>query len=174
MKPFTVYEMTFSGAGMQTELPEMIPLRAEFDEQYLRIYNECFYEMRKVLDIRPYNVYADVRQLDTKRPHIFLLAEGKVLIGSVSCCGSEIDDLIVNPQYRGRGYGRRLLAWAVAHIREDTDAPVTLHVAGQNRIAVRLYLKSGFVITKTEQMQGTPADIFAPVEEPDKNSQISH
>ena len=153
MKPFTVLEMVYTGGAIPAELPPaelplLIPLRAEFDEQYLRMYNECFYEMRKALDIRPYNVYADIRQLDEKRAHIFLLTEGEILIGSVGCFGTEIDDLTVHPQYRGRGYGRTLLAWAIAHIREETDAPVTLHVAAWNQTAVQLYQQCGFAVTK--------------------------
>lgn len=153
MKPFTVLEMVYTGGAVPAELPPaelplLTPLRAEFDGQYLRIYNACFYEMRKALDIRPYNVYADVRQLDGKRAHLFLLTEGEILIGSVGCFGTEIDDLIVHPQYRGRGYGRTLLAWAVTHIREETDAPVTLHVADRNQTAVQLYLRTGFAVKK--------------------------
>ena len=153
MKPFTVLEMVYTGGAIPAELPSaelplLIPLRAEFDEQYLRMYNDCFYEMRKALDIRPYNVYADIRQLDEKRTHIFLLTEGEIIIGSVGCFGTEIDDLTVNPQYRHMGYGRKLLAWAIAHIREETDAPVTLHVAAWNQTAVRLYQQCGFAVTK--------------------------
>lgn len=156
MKPFAVYEMTYTGGGFPAELPSaelplMIPLRTEFDAQYLRIYNECFYEMRRALDIRPYNVYGDVRQLDAKRANIFLLTEGETVIGSVGCVGHEIDDLFVNLRYRGRGYGKKLLAWAVSHIREHADVPVTLHVAEWNQNAVRLYLKCGFEMTGTEQ-----------------------
>ena len=32
-----------------------IPFKEEFFQEYMRIYNECFFEMRKALDIQPYN-----------------------------------------------------------------------------------------------------------------------
>ena len=62
--------------------------------------------------------------------------------------GIYLEDLYILPEYRGRGYGRTLLDCAIAHIREETDAPVTLHVAAWNQTAVQLYRQCGFAVTK--------------------------
>ena len=154
MQPFFVYTMQYAGGQITEPVPDMIPLQPEFDEQYLRIYNECFYEMRRALDIRPYNVYAGVRVFDEKRAHIFLLTDGETIIGSVSCCGMMIDDLIVNPQYRRMGYGKQLLTWAIRYIQLHGFPKVMLQAAAWNQNAVQLYLQSGFVITEKIQIGG--------------------
>ena len=152
MNSFTVYQLTYTGGTFGADEMNMIPFADEYYPQYERVYNECFFEMRKALGIRPYCVYSDASQLEAKKEKIFLLADKGTIIGSVACCGTEIDDLLVNVKYRGRGYGRRLLAWAVSHMREYTDEPLTLHAAQWNKRALALYTNAGFEITKTERI----------------------
>lgn len=127
----------------------MIPFSDIFYPQYERIYNECFYAMRKALDIQPYNYYSDISQMDSSK-EIFLLTDNGTIIGSVGIIGTEIDDLIVNSQFQGIGYGIKLLFWAINHIRKYSDEPIILHVADWNKRAVDMYLRNGFVITKSE------------------------
>ncbi len=144
--------MEYTGGKTASNELEMLPFCDEYYSQYEKIYNECFYDMRKALEIKPYNFYSDIRQLDSKKKDIFLLMDGGTIIGSVGCYGAEIDDLIVNKKYQGNGYGKKLLMWAVNHIREFTSEPITLTVAEWNQRAVKLYTRSGFVIKKQLSM----------------------
>ena len=148
MKSFIVYEMEYTGVVPEKAKIELIPFHDRYYSQYERIYNECFYEMRKALDIEPYNFLSDIRQINDKKENIFLLMDGETLVGSVGCYGAEIDDLIVNKVYQGKGYGKKLLMWAIDHIREYTSDPITLTVAEWNSRAVKLYTQSVFVIKK--------------------------
>ena len=125
-----------------------IPIEASLFQEYKRIYNECFYEMRKALDIQPYHFLHDYKQIADKVQDIYLLINQGEIIGSVACYGNEIDDLIVNPKYQHKGYGKQLLLWAMQHIRERSNDPITLHVAGWNRHALMLYKSVGFEIAK--------------------------
>ena len=152
MSSFLVHELTYTGGTVSADEINMVPFADEYYPQYERVYNECFCEMRKALGIRPYCFYSDPSQLEGRKEKIFLLADGGTIIGSVACCGTEIDDLFVNVKYRGRGYGRRLLAWAVNHMREYTDEPLTLRAAQWNEKALSLYAKAGFEITKTDRI----------------------
>ena len=124
-----------------------IPFEEVFFQEYMRIYNECFYEMRKALDIQPYNFLNAYEQIADKIQDIYLLAEQGEIIGSVACYGNEIDDLIVNPKFRSKGYGKQLLLWAMQHMRERNNDPITLHVAEWNHDALMLYKKVGFEVT---------------------------
>lgn len=148
MENFYVYEMEYAGAMPEKFKIELIPFCDEYYSQYEKIYNECFFDMRKALDIEPYGFYSDISQLDGKKGNIFLLMDGGTIVGSVGCYGSEIDDLIVNKAYQGKGCGKKLLMWAVNYIREYTSEPITLTVAEWNQRAVKLYTRSGFVIKK--------------------------
>ena len=62
----------------------------------MQIYNECFYDMRKDLEIEPLNFYSDYSQMENKINDTFLYFQYGVIIGAVSCFGNELDDLIVN------------------------------------------------------------------------------
>ena len=49
------YEMQYVNDRVPQSDIVCIPFEALFFQEYKRIYNECFYEMRKVLDIQPYH-----------------------------------------------------------------------------------------------------------------------
>ncbi len=133
-----------------------IPFSERYFDDYMRIYNECFYDMRRALDVRPYAFLSKYDQIRDKSEDIFLLIEGEDIVGSVACYSGEIDDLIVNEKYRRRGYGKKLLLWAMEHIIERGGKEITLHVAEWNEGTIELYKKVGFEITKTERINTAP------------------
>ena len=145
MKSFFVYEMEYTGAVPERSGIEPIPFRDRHYSQYERIYNECFYEMRKALDIEPYNFYSDIRQLNGKKEGIFLIIDGDAVIGSVGCFGTEIDDLIVAKKYQGRGYGSAALGLILDELRAEGHYDhVEACVKKDDAEAIRLYEKHGF------------------------------
>lgn len=149
---FTVYEMKMDKVKFEDNIGiQCIPFEKHFFEEYKKIYNECFFDMRKSLDIQPYDFLLDYAQIQDKTESIFLLVEGNDLVGSVACYDNEIDDLIVNKKYQGQGIGKQLLLWAMKHIAKN-DSPISLRVAEWNERAVRLYKRVGFTITKTESV----------------------
>lgn len=152
MKSFFAYEMQYTGKTPIIAKVNITPFCEKDYSQYERIYNECFYEMRKALDVKPYNFYSDIEQIRNRIDNIFMLIHDETIIGSVGCYGTEIDDLMVNKQFQNRGYGKTLLLWAMHHIRTYTDEPITIHVAEWNQNAIKLYLKNGFIVTKKEKV----------------------
>ena len=142
------YEMKYKDACAPKSDIACVPFDAEFFQEYKGIYNECFYEMRKALDIQPYHFLHDYKQIADKVQDIYLLIDQGEIIGSVACCGNEIDDLIVNHQFQHKGYGKKLLLWAMQHIRTSSNDPITLHVAEWNHDALMLYKNVGFEIAK--------------------------
>ena len=147
------HEMQFYKKIIEPSKIQCIPFETSYFEEYMPIYNECFYEMRKTLDIEPYNFLHDYEQIASKVPDIYLLVNEDEIIGSVACYGNEIDDLIVNKKYQHKGYGSQLLLWGMNHIREKNDEPILLHVAEWNKDALKLYKKTGFEITNTERIR---------------------
>ena len=147
------YEMKYADDGIEKSDITCIPFETEFFQEYMRIYNECFYQMRKALDIQPYNFLDSYQQIADKVKDIYLLIEQGEIIGSVACYGNEIDDLIVNKTFQHRGYGKQLLLWAMQHIRERSNEPITLHVAEWNNDALMLYKKIGFEVANVERVR---------------------
>lgn len=153
MMEIIAYEMQFSSKTIQESDIILEVFSDDFYSEYEKIYNQCFFDMRKSLNVEPYNFYSSIEQLDNKKQNIYVLWEGNTLIGSVACYGNEIDDLIVNKAYQNKGIGRKLLLWAIEHIRSNNDESIILHVAKWNEKALKLYLDNGFEISKIEKIR---------------------
>lgn len=153
MKEIIAYEMLFKGMSNYRNDISCIPFQEKYWNEYMKIYNECFYEMREDLEIEPKNFYYDYAQMKDKVTNTFLYMQNGTIMGAVSCYGNEIDDLIVNKLFQGKGLGQKLLLWGLNHIKEQGYDEVILHVAEWNQKAVKLYLKNGFSITKKEKIR---------------------
>lgn len=153
MKEIIAYEMVFKGTLKHDVDMSCIPFQKKYWDEYMQIYNECFYEMRKDLEVEPINFYSDYSQMKDKISGTYLYLQNGVIAGAVSCYGNELDDLFVNKLFQRQGLGRRLLLWGMNHIKEQGYDEIILHVAEWNRDAVELYLKNGFMIKKKEKVR---------------------
>ena len=124
----------------------LVPYVPKYQDQYRRMYNECYREMREALDIKPYDFIQDDSFFSNGMNNVYLLVKDEELIGSVALKGSEIDDLIVTPEFQNKGYGKQILLWALENIKSEK---IILHVAQWNRKAISLYERNGFEITET-------------------------
>ena len=147
------YEMQYSKPETEKCEIECISFEQQYFPEYMRIYNACFYEMRKALGIEPYHYLSGYEQIRDKSMDIFLLVKDGEMIGSVACHGNEIDDLIVDKRFQNKGYGKQLLLWGMHCIRHSSKEPIILHVAKWNERAWRLYEKVGFEITAIETVR---------------------
>lgn len=152
MKEIIVYEMSFKERLNYKEDIICIPFQKKYWNGYMKIYNECFYEMRKDLEIEPVDFYSSYSQIKDKINDIFIYIQNGIIAGAVSCYGNEIDDLIVNKIFQGQGLGKKLLLWGMNHIKEQGNEEIVLHVAEWNQNAVKLYLKTGFNIRRKEKI----------------------
>lgn len=119
---------------------------------YQTAYNRCFAPMRRALNLQPVYCCGSRDTLLNKAENIFIFEVDGELVGSVAIYGHEIDDLIVAEKFQRKGYGQRLLRFAVARMQQDSVTPITLHVADWNQTAMRLYLKNGFSVIETETL----------------------
>ena len=152
MKEIIAYEMFFDKTLEYKNDIICVPFQEKYWNEYKKIYNECFYKMRKELEVEPINFYSGYSQIKDKINDIFLYFQNEVIAGAVSCYGNELDDLIVNKPFQGQGLGQKLLLWGMNHIKEQGYKEIILHVAEWNQNAVELYLKNGFSIKKIEKV----------------------
>ena len=153
MKEIIACEMVFEGELSDKADICCVPFQEKNWEEYRRVYNECFCEMRRALEVEPVNFYSDYGQMKDKARDTYLHMRQGVLAGAVSCYGNEVDDLFVNKAFQGKGLGRKLLLWGMNRVREQGSSDIILHVAEWNQIAVKLYLETGFVIRKKEKVR---------------------
>lgn len=153
MKEIIAYEMLFKGNILYSGGLSCISFSEKHWTEYMKIYNECFYEMRKALEIEPINFYFDYSQMKDKADSTYLYLQNGMIAGAVSCYGNELDDLFVNKAFQRRGLGQKLLLWGMNRIKKQGYDEIILHVAEWNQTAVKLYLKNGFVIQKKEKIR---------------------
>lgn len=84
MKEVIACEMVFNKSLKYSDEIICIPFEEKYWDEYRKIYNECFYKMRKALEIEPANFYSDYSQIKDKINNIFLYLENGVIAGSVS------------------------------------------------------------------------------------------
>lgn len=153
MKEIIAYEMLYNKAFEYQNDIICVPFQKKYWNEYMSIYNECFYKMRKALEVEPIYFYYEYSQIKDKIKDIFLYLQNGGIIGAVSCYENELDDLIVEKSFQGQGIGQKLLLWGINHIKEQGYEEIILHVAEWNQNAVKLYLKNGFSIVKRERVR---------------------
>lgn len=153
MKEIIAYEMVCDKTVAYRNDIICVPFEKRYWKEYKKLYNECFYHMRKALEVEPINFYDAYSQVKDKINDIFLYLQHGKIIGAVSCYGNELDDLIVEKSFQGQGIGQKLLLWGMNHIKEQGYEEIILHVAEWNQNAVKLYLKNGFRIKKKERVR---------------------
>lgn len=142
-KWFSYQKMKYRGKTIESNF-NLVNYNDDYYYEYKRIYEECFFKMRKSLNLQPYNCCDSYDELSKKKNEIFLLIDDEELIGSVSCINNEIDDLIVNTKYQKQGYGKELLKFAIQNMQHRGVENISLGVAHWNTNAIRLYENNGF------------------------------
>ena len=142
--PILAYRMEYKNPVSERSAVDLIPYSSEFQDRYKVLYNTCYHGMREALGIRPFDFIQDDSFFRSGMENVYLLTDGDEIIGGVALKGEEIDDLIVDPKYQGRGYGKQILLWALENIKTKN---IFLRVADWNKKAISLYEKCGFEIT---------------------------
>lgn len=151
---FNMYEMEYNGSTVESDLP-FIPFEEKYYKQYKDLIDDCFYEMRKALNIQPYNKFCgSLEEVMKKKENFFLLLEGDEIICSVSCLENEIGNVLVNLKYQRQGYGRKVMEFALGYMQKRGDSSIKLTVTEWNKNAIALYEKLGFEIIKETTVEG--------------------
>lgn len=137
------YKMKYIHPILDEATIDMVPYSSEYQDKYKTMYNECYHEMRESMDIKPYDFIQDNSFFDDGMENVYILLDGEGIIGSVALKGKEIDDLIVDKKYQGKGYGKKILIWAIEHMNASE---IILYVAEWNERAIKLYRNNGFEI----------------------------
>ena len=144
---YKAYKMKLENRKIADEPLEVVRLSQENKELYLSLFNASFSDM-------PHGCYYEMdnieQYLDDKSGNEYYLV--KVENAFIGFMNLEIDDNVGSfdiglcKEYRGRGYGKRLLETAIYSLNELKVDKVTLTVIEKNSIALGMYLNRGFVI----------------------------
>lgn len=148
-KWFGIHDMHYRG-DLQPE-PDLTisPYQEEFFLQYAKGIDDCFYEMRKENDIKPYYCSPPTdenrQNVLEEKDNIFLALDGDKLIASaIVKKDGYLDDIFVIPEYQGKGYGRKITEFAINKALSYNPQVISLGVVEWNTKAANLYEALGF------------------------------
>ncbi len=149
MAEVIVHEMQYYGGKMSSDI-EVVNYSDEHYDNYRSICCDCFRSLSLATNQDPHSFYTR-EEMIKKKSNVFIMFIDKEIIGSVEIYENKIDHLFVNKKYQNKGYGRKLLSFAINHLQEAGTKQITLYVADLNKEAIRLYLNYGFKCTNTSK-----------------------
>lgn len=126
---------------------------ADFD-LYCKVMGECFVPMRAAMDIPPYNVIEQLWATEQNKEKTFtewleqkhstwMYYDHDQWVGSGLLVNEDIDDVFINPNLQGKGYGRQIIYDLVETAYSRGIVPYIGHVKWNER-AGKLYDSCGF------------------------------
>ena len=144
---YHAYKMRLENKKTTSAPLELISLSEQNKEEYLNVFNKsfsdmphgCYYEMEdieKYLNDYSENRYYLVRDKNKLIGFMNIEVENKVGSFDIGLCN----------EFRGVGYGKRLLETAIYTLNRVNVDKIMLTVIEKNSIALNMYLKRGFVV----------------------------
>lgn len=151
---FNLYEMEYKGGKVESDLTLCL-LDEKHYRQYKNLIDSCFYEMRKALNIRPFEKHSvSLNELTKLKENTFLLLNGDEIICAVTCSEQNIENVAVDLKYQRQGYGRKLMEFALRYMQKRGDSSIKLTVMKWNKHAIALYESLGFEVTRESILEG--------------------
>lgn len=155
-KWYGCYNMCYKGAIQPESDMKFVPYEDKYYELFVKSRQEGFYELRKENNIKPY-VAVQPSERDRKKSLdikdcIYLAFDEDKLIAVAHIEGNSIERIIVTPDYRGMGYGRKTTQFAINKGLNNSNERVCLDVVESNIKAINLYKSLGFEVHQNDHL----------------------
>lgn len=147
MAEVIVHEMKYYGGEVNSDI-DVVNYCDDYYNDYRSICCDCFRKLSIATSQDPHAFYTR-EEMIKKKCNVFIIFIGEEMIGSVEIYDNIIDHLFVNKKYQNKGYGKRLLSFAISCLQEKGINDITLYVADLNKEAINLYINNGFKRTNT-------------------------
>ncbi|WLD92539.1 GNAT family N-acetyltransferase [Alkalihalobacillus sp. AL-G] len=140
-------ELIYIGNSLPEVDLDFVQYEDQYYEQYGKIKQECYHEIQKSNDIKPYLVpltEEDRTQNAKNKENIFLALDNDNIIASVTVGKETIDNLMVAPSYQGKGYGKKALQYGMNKILSRGNDVIRICYMEGNESAENLYYSLGF------------------------------
>lgn len=150
---FDTHNMSYSGTYNHTTELTVSPYSDEWFETYVDCLNACFYDLREANDVTPFDCMSkdDVTRKDmlSIKDHVCIFQHEGKFVGSVYLNEGLIDDVIVPIHLQGKGYGKKIVQYAMNEALKNGIKTVRLDVLDWNKRAFQMYQALGFKTTQT-------------------------
>lgn len=145
---YSAFNMLLKERSRKEETLELITLNKDNKEKYLEVYNKSFNDMPHGCFMNN-GVLEEYLKAINEFNYFFMVCDNTKVIGFMEC---NIEDNIgkfdigLCKEYRGRGYGKKLLETAIVFLNSKNVEKICLTVIEKNSIAYHMYKKRGFVV----------------------------
>ncbi|MBJ8029668.1 GNAT family N-acetyltransferase [Bacillus cereus group sp. N21] len=139
-------ESVYKGGTFPKADIELIKYEDRFFDQFVKMVQECYYELHEKNGIKPYLAPEDgvkKYKLNNKN-NVYLVLENEQIVASVTTGEGILDNLMVVPSYQGNGYGRKALQFGMNEMLEEGYEEIRICFLEGNESAERLYTSLGF------------------------------
>ncbi|MBD5800149.1 GNAT family N-acetyltransferase [Bacillus pseudomycoides] len=139
-------ESVYKGGTFPKADIELIKYEDRFFDQFVKMVQECYYELHEKNDIKPYLAPEDgvkKYKLNNKN-NVYLVLKNEQIVASVTTGEGILDNLMVVPSYQGNGYGRKALQFGMNEMLEEGYEEIRICFLEGNESAERLYTSLGF------------------------------
>lgn len=144
--------MYYKGTYQPVSDMEFVPYEDKYYEQYVKCIQDCFYQLRKENDIKPYVVpynEEDRERILKRKEFINIAVKNEELIASFDLENGYLDSIVVSPSFQGNGYGKKTTQCAINKALSQESQLIHLGVIEWNTNARNLYSSLGFEIVQT-------------------------
>ncbi|EDL65530.1 GNAT family N-acetyltransferase [Bacillus sp. SG-1] len=122
------------------------PYENKHFDQFVKVVQDCYYPIQESNDLKPYLASpTSVRTYQLRDPEdVYVAMDGNQIMASVSIGKGEVDNLMVSPQYQGRGLGRQALQFAMNKMLKSGYEEIHICYMDNNTAAENLYYSAGF------------------------------
>ena len=147
-RSYSSFNMILTNREKENDVLDKINLSKKNIDEYVDIYNKSFMDM-------PHGSYIEIKDakgfLDNKNDNeeYFIVIDKGESIGFLNTIiegNKGFFDIGLVKEYRGKGYGKRLLETAIQYLNEKKVEELCLTVIEKNSIAYEMYKKRGFKV----------------------------
>lgn len=139
--------LTYTGSYQPDIDISFVNYEDKYYENYAKVRQECFYELRKNNDFKPYLIplsEEDRARFLKDKDFVYIALANDEILASVIVKDGYLDNVIVSPKYQGMGYGKKLVQFAINKALSQGMNPVNLLYIEGNEKAAGLYKSLGF------------------------------
>jgi ribosomal protein S18 acetylase RimI-like enzyme len=147
-RSYSSFNMVLSNREKVNDVLDKIRLSKENIEEYVDVYNKSFMDMPHGTYIEIEEAKSYLKNKNDNEDYFIVLDKGESIgfLNTIIKDKKAFFDIGLIKEYRGKGYGKKILETAIQFLNEKQAEEICLTVIEKNSIAYEMYKKRGFKV----------------------------
>ena len=149
-RSYSSFNMILTNREKENDVLDKTKLAKENIKEYVDIYNKSFMDMPHGTYIEMEDAKGYLENKNNNEAYFIVIDKGESIgfLNTIVKGNKGFFDIGLAKEYRGKGYGKRLLETAIQYLNEKKVEELCLTVIEKNSIAYEMYKKRGFKVYK--------------------------